>query len=98
MTISLVAKTEIGKFQRFSGPRRWSGWLVEDYRTPPFIVLADFLETQELRRSPHGLKILFNSSSQKIAAKQIGAVEKDFMSGVELSASSIWELPVVTTG
>jgi hypothetical protein len=44
----------------------------------PFHAFVAFLEFQELRRSPHGLKLLSNSSSQKIAAGKIAAVGRGF--------------------
>ena len=44
--------------------------MVENTAPRLSLFLVDFFETQELRRSPHGLKVLSDSSMQKIPAKK----------------------------
>jgi hypothetical protein len=50
-----------------------------------FLFVVAFLETLEPWRSPHRLKVLSDSSTQKIAAEKIATAERSFdASGVGL--------------
>jgi hypothetical protein len=51
-------------------------WQRGEYRTPPFVCRADFLEIQIPWRFPRGLKVLSDSLNQKNSGEKIGLVER----------------------